>query len=145
MGKVYARLLTRNPMKRRRISSGALIEQKVAFSRAVVEDGWIFVSGCTGVDPRTGEISKDVEEQAHRCFRNIEDALREAGASLGDVVRVRYFLTDAANAERLYSIFAKYFADIRPAATAIVTALPDARVMIEVEVTAKEPAPPVDP
>ena len=126
-------------MKRRRISSGAAIEEKAAFSRAVVEDGWIFVSGCTGIDPSTGQTSEDVEEQAHQCFRNIEDALAEAGASLADVVRVRYYLTDPAHAERLYPIFAKYLAEVRPAATAIVTALPDPRVMIEIEVTAKEP------
>ena len=127
------------PVKRRRISSGAAIEAKAAFSRAVVEDGWIFVSGCTGVEPRSGGISDDIEKQAHQCFRNIEDAPAEAGASLPDVVRVRHFLTDPAPAERLYPIFAKYLAEVRPAATAIVTALPDPRVMIEIEVTAKEP------
>jgi enamine deaminase RidA (YjgF/YER057c/UK114 family) len=129
-------------MKRQRISSGSPIEEKAAFSRAVVEDGWIFVSGCTGVDPGSGKISDNVEEQAHQCFRNVEDALGEAGASLRDVVRVRYFLTEPAHAEPLYPIFREYFSDISPAATAIVCALPDPRARIEIEVTAKVPESP---
>ncbi len=129
---------------KRRISSGAPIEEKAAFSRAVIEDGWIFVSGCTGVDPNSGKISDDVEEQARECFRSIEGALGEAGASLRDVVRVRYFLTDRAHAERLYPIFREYFSGIRPAATAVVCALPDPRALVEIEVTAKVPESPAE-
>lgn len=128
-------------MKRWRIGSGTPIEEKAAFSRAVVANGWIFVSGCIGIDPITGQISEDLEAQAHQCFHNIEVALREAGASLPDVVRVRYFLTNGADSERLYPIFHKYFSDVRPAATTIVCSLPDPRARIEIEVTAKEPVP----
>ena len=75
-------------MPRRLISSGSTFEQEIGYSRAVVEGDWIFVSGTTGFDYSRMTISDDVLEQAEQCFRNIEVALNEAGASLADIVLV---------------------------------------------------------
>jgi enamine deaminase RidA (YjgF/YER057c/UK114 family) len=86
-------------------------------------------------------IDHDVAAQAHQCFRNISAALGEAGCTLDDVIRVRYYLTEVASFERLAPIFGHYFARARPAATAIVCALVDARMKIEIEVTARIPCP----
>jgi len=72
----------------KRIFSGHPNEEKVGYARAVVADGWVFVSGTTGFDAQTKQYPKDVEAQAENCFRNIERALKEAGASLADMVRV---------------------------------------------------------
>ena len=82
-------------------------------------------------------IDSDVCLQAHQCFRNIAAALEQAGASLDDVVRVRYYLTDASSFNALAPIFGQYFARGRPAATAVVCGLVDARMKIEIEVTAR--------
>jgi enamine deaminase RidA (YjgF/YER057c/UK114 family) len=107
----------------------------------VVQDGWIFVSGCLGVDPNTAWIAESVEEQTRQCFRNIEWALAEAGASLSDVVRAVYIIADAADAERIYPIFREHFGECRPAATAFVARLLDPRAKIEIEVIAIAPKP----
>lgn len=77
-------------MSRRLISSGSPFEATMGYSRAVVIDGWVMVSGTTGFNYETMSISDDVAEQAEQAFRNIAKALGEAGAGLADVVRVRY-------------------------------------------------------
>jgi len=95
------------------------------------------MSGTTGFDYSAMTIDSDVVAQTHQCFRNIMAALTEAGCTLNDVIRVHYYLTDAAAFEQLAPIFGQYFATARPAATAIVCGLVDARMKIEIEVTAR--------
>ena len=125
---------------RRFISSGSSFEALAGYSRAVVDGDWIHVSGTTGFDYRTMTISNDAVTQTHQCFANIQTALQQAGASLDDVVRVRYLLTDASFFEPLAPIFGTYFAKAKPAATAMVVGLVDARMLVEIEVTARLPA-----
>ena len=122
---------------RTRISSGSTFETLAGYSRAVLDDGWVHVAGTTGFDNAAMTIVDDVREQTHQCFRNIDAALREAGASLDDVVRVHYLLVDAADFEKVAPIFGQYFAKARPAATAMVVGLVDPRMKIEIEVTAR--------
>lgn len=125
-----------SPPPRRLISSGSSFEAIAGYSRAVVDGDHIHVSGTTGFNYSTMTIDSDVCTQAHQCFRNIAAALEQAGTSLDDVVRVRYYLTDAASFDALAPIFGEYFARARPAATAVVCGLVDARMKIEIEVTA---------
>ena len=72
----------------KRIFSGHPNEEKVGYARAVVVDDWVFMSGTTGFDAETKSYPADVETQCENCFRNIERALAEAGATLADMVRV---------------------------------------------------------
>lgn len=124
-------------MARRLISSGSTFEQEIAYSRAVVDGEWVFVSGTTGFDYRTMTISGDLAEQTEQCLKNIEAALHSAGASLRDVVRVTYILPKAAEFPECWPILRKYFGEIRPAATMISAGLVDPRMRIEIEVTAR--------
>jgi enamine deaminase RidA (YjgF/YER057c/UK114 family) len=126
---------------RRLISSGSPFEAASAYSRAVVSDGWVFVSGTTGFDYATMEISPDVREQAAQTLRNIARALAEAGSSLADVVRVRYILPDPRDFEPCWPILRQHFGDVCPAATMIAAGLADPRMKIEIEVTARLSAP----
>ena len=63
-------------------------------------------------------------------------SLKQADASLKDVVRVRYILPNAAEFEQCWPVLRKYFGDVRPAATMICASLADPRIKIEIEVTA---------
>jgi enamine deaminase RidA (YjgF/YER057c/UK114 family) len=121
---------------RQLISSGSEFERQMAYSRAVVAGEWVLVSGTTGFDYANMSIAEDIVEQAEQCFRNIQAALREAQASLRDVVRVTYVLPDAREFERCWPVLRKYFGDIRPAAMMISAGLADPRMKIEIEVTA---------
>ena len=124
-------------MTRQLISSGSNYEKVAGYSRAVVDGDWIHVSGTTGFEYSTMTISSDQAEQTRQCFRNIENVLKQAGASLADVVRVRYYLTDASQFAVLAPVFGEYLGEARPAATAVVCGLVDTRMKIEVEVTAR--------
>lgn len=121
---------------RRLISSGSKFEDIAGYSRAVVDGDWVHVAGTTGFDYAAHTISDDVVAQARQCFRNIQAALEQAEASLDDVVRVRYYLTDATDFENVAPVFGEYFATARPAATAVVCRLIDPAMKIEIEVTA---------
>ena len=121
---------------RRLISSGSTFEAQIGYSRAVVAGPWVFVSGTTGFDYSTMTISGDVVAQAEQCMKNIAAALTEAGASVADVVRIKYLLPDAADFEPCWPVLKRWFGDVRPAATMISAGLADARMRIEIEVTA---------
>jgi enamine deaminase RidA (YjgF/YER057c/UK114 family) len=118
------------------ISSGSTFERQIGYSRAVVAGNWVFVSGTTGFDYETMSIADDLLEQTEQCFRNLECALRQADASLRDVVRVTYVLPDGADFERCWPVLRKHFGDVRPAAMMISAGLADPRMKIEIEVTA---------
>jgi enamine deaminase RidA (YjgF/YER057c/UK114 family) len=90
-------------MNRTLISSGSPFEEQIAYSRAVVQGDWIFVSGTTGFDYETMTISPVIEDQATQCLENIKAALAQAGATLADVVRVHYILP---NGQRLRTMLA---------------------------------------
>ena len=124
-------------MPRTLISSGSTFEAQIGYSRAVVAGDWIFVSGTTGFDYARMTIPDDLLAQAEQCLKNIDAALREAGSSLRDVVRVTYIVPGGAAAfETCWPVLRKYFGDIRPAATMIAADLADARMKIEIEATA---------
>jgi enamine deaminase RidA (YjgF/YER057c/UK114 family) len=127
-------------MTRKLISSGSEFEKTAGYSRAVVDGDWVFVAGTTGFDYANMTIPYGLEEQVHQTFRNIEAALGEAGASLKDVVRANYIVPQSADWPRITPILGQYFADIRPASTAIFAGLADSRMRIEIEVTARLPA-----
>ena len=125
---------------RRLISSGSTFEAIAGYSRAVVEGDTVHVSGTTGFDYAAMSIDADVLVQTRQCLNNIAAALAQADCSLDDVVRVNYYLTSAADFERLAPLFGEAFKVARPAATAIVCGLVDARMKIEIEVTARRRA-----
>src|SRR6202167_2687863 len=123
-------------MPRKLISTAAPLEAKIGYSRAVLAGDWVFVSGTTGVDYSTMTIADDLITQTEQCLKNIEFALRQAGSSLRDVVRVTYVLPDGSEFEQCWPVLRKYFGEVRPAAMMIAAGLADARMKIEIEVTA---------
>ena len=124
-------------MTRRLISSGSQFEREVGYSRVVVDGEWAFVSGTTGFDYATMTISEGVAEQARQALENIVGALGDAGFSLADVVRANYILPSVEDWPACWPVLREYFGEIRPASTMVVAGLADARMRIEIEVTAR--------
>lgn len=123
-------------MNRKLISSGSTFESQIGYSRAVAVGEWVFVSGCTGYDYSKMTMPDDLLEQTEQCFRNIEAALKQADASLKDVVRVTYILPDASQFEKCWPVLRKHFGEIRPACTMLCAGLAQPGMKIEIEVTA---------
>jgi enamine deaminase RidA (YjgF/YER057c/UK114 family) len=130
-------------VKRERFGSGSSFEAQAGYSRVVVvqhtDHAEVFVSGCTGFDYSTMTIDEDVAVQARQCFANIADALTQAGGNLTHLVRVRYYLPESGDWERVAPVFGEVLADIRPAATCLICGLIDPRMRIEIEADARIP------
>ena len=108
----------------------------MAYSRAVVQGDWCFVSGVTGYDYKTMQMPEDIAEQAENCFATIADVLSEAGFAMSDIARVQYTVTDTALIAALQPALERHLGGVRPAATMVIAGLIDPAMKIEVEVTA---------
>jgi len=118
------------------ISSGSKWEELAAYSRAVVDGDWIFVSGTVGFNPEDSSIPQDFDEQMDNIFSNISNALAKADAELADIVRVRSFIVDTEYVVPMSRKLRQYLGAIRPANTTVVTKLAAEGALIELEVTA---------
>jgi enamine deaminase RidA (YjgF/YER057c/UK114 family) len=123
-------------MSVRRISSGSRFEAEIGYSRAVVVDGIVHVSGTTGYDYATMELPEAVEDQCRNALANISRALVSAGSGLNEVVRVRYILPDRDDFPKCWPMLGQAFAMARPAATMIQAGLMVPEMKIEIEVMA---------
>lgn len=120
----------------RRISTGSPFESALGYSRAVVKGPWCWVSGTTGYDYATMTMPPDPCDQARNAFRTIVSVLDEAGFAPGDIVRVRYVVTDAGLADAIAPALAEAMGPVRPAATMIVAGLIRPDMKIEIDATA---------
>lgn len=120
------------------VRSGARWEPLVGYSRAVRAGNFIAVSGSAAVGP-DGELvgEGDAYRQAQRCIEVIRDALEQAGAGLGQVVRTRMFVTDIEQWAEIGRAHQEAFADVMPATSMVeVTRLIDPRMLVEIEADA---------
>ncbi len=124
-------------MTRRLISSGSKFEAEIGYSRAVVDGNDVFVSGTTGYDYATMTLADGVIAQCEQTLKNIDAALREAGGSLDDVVRVTYIFPNPADFEPCWPTLRKAFAKSLPAATMLAAAVINPAIKVEIEVTAR--------
>ena len=120
-----------------RISTGSPFEATFGYSRAVRHADTVYVSGTTGYDYASMTMPGSVGEQARNALATIDKALKEAGSSLQDTVRVVYYLGDRSYVDEVVAAVGPVFTDIRPAATMLIVDMIEAGMKIEIEVTAR--------
>jgi enamine deaminase RidA (YjgF/YER057c/UK114 family) len=122
---------------RQNVSSGTPWEGVVGYSRAVRIGNQVYVSGTTASDEQGNVHGTDVYAQTKYVLQKIERALKEAGASMSDVVRTRTFTTDISQWEEFGRAHGEFFRDVRPVSTLVeVSKLIDPAHLVEIEVDA---------
>jgi enamine deaminase RidA (YjgF/YER057c/UK114 family) len=108
-----------------------------AYSPAVITEGGrvIWIAGHTGQRDSAGNsLAGDFDAQTRQTFANIEATLKEAGASLKDMVTMTVFLIDARYTTRMTQIRAEIFGEDFPASAAItVRGFADPSMLIEIQ------------
>jgi enamine deaminase RidA (YjgF/YER057c/UK114 family) len=124
----------------RRVSSGAVWEPLVGYSRAIAAGDFIFVSGSTSIDGGEFVYPDDAYAQTKQAIANIGSALEALGASLDDVVRTRVYVTDISRWQEYGRAHAEAFGAVMPATSMIeISGLIDPRMLVEVEAIAYKP------
>ena len=121
---------------RQRIPARAPFEEEVGFTRALRVGNQIFVSGTIGVEA-DGSVSPDAGRQADRCYELIRGHIEELGGHIGDVVRVRMFVTDIKDADAVSAAFTRALKPTRPCGTLVqISALYGTQFKVEIEADA---------
>ena len=128
-------------VRRQLVSSGAVWEPVVGYSRAVRVGPWVSVAGTTAAAEGGGAVGgSDVAAQTREALRRIAVALEQVGSGLQDVVRTRMFVTDISRWQEVGRVHGEVFADIRPATSMLeVSALIDPALLVEIEADAVVP------
>jgi enamine deaminase RidA (YjgF/YER057c/UK114 family) len=121
---------------RQRIPALSPFEEEIGFTRAIRAGNVIAVSGTVGVEA-DGSVKADAGGQADRCFALIRQHLEALGGHMGDIVRIRMFVTDIKDADAVSAAFSRALKSTRPTGTLVAIAgLYDPRWKVEIEADA---------
>ncbi|MFI9586836.1 RidA family protein [Streptomyces sp. NPDC052236] len=119
------------------VAAGTHFEEIFGYSRAVRVGPWVAIAGCTAAAPEGPVGGADIVAQTTECLRRVQGALEDTGASLRDVIRTRFYVTDISALEAIGRVHLAFFGEVLPASTIVeVSALAHPALLVEVEADA---------
>jgi len=107
------------------------------YSQGVIANGFLFTAGQIPLDPVAGKIvDGGIVEQTNRVMENLQEVLRAAGASWGDVVKTTVYLHDLAHFPTVNEVYGKWLGDARPARSTVQVAALPRGALVEIDVVA---------
>jgi len=107
------------------------------YSQAIRANGFLYVSGQVGLDPKSGEMTgPDIQQQTQRTLENVKGILEAAGLNLHHVVKTTVFLKDMNDFAPMNEVYAKYFTSAPPARSTVQVARLPKDALVEIEVIA---------
>ncbi len=88
------------------------------YSHAVVANGFVFISGQTGLKPggHPSDFSgPKVQDQTRQALRNVETILKDLGGTLQDVVKITVYLSNPSDFRPMNEAYAEFFPSEPPA------------------------------
>jgi 2-iminobutanoate/2-iminopropanoate deaminase len=108
------------------------------YSQAIVENGFVFVSGQGAINPVTGQVERgDARAETTRVFENLKTILEASGSSLAKVVKCNVYLRDIDDFAAMNDVYATYFEPPYPARTTIQAGALPAGIAVEIECVAR--------
>ncbi|MFQ6027576.1 MAG: RidA family protein [Dehalococcoidia bacterium] len=126
--------------KKEIIASDKLSPGRALLSQATRFGDLVFVQGCTGRHPSTGEVGKDIKEQTRYALDRIQIILEAAGTSLDNVMANTCYVTRAEDLAGFNEVYAEYFTGDLPSRTAIIVNFGAADNLVEITSTACIPS-----
>ncbi|KAI0317248.1 Endoribonuclease L-PSP/chorismate mutase-like protein [Amylostereum chailletii] len=107
------------------------------YSQAIIAPPLVFVSGCLGFDPKTGQfVAGGVEEQARQALANLKSVVEASGSELGKVVKATVFMKDMNDFAAVNKIYEEFFGEHKPARSAVEVARLPRDGLVEIEAIA---------
>ena len=127
-------------MTREAISSNEAPAALGPYSQAIVAGGFVFCSGMAGIDPATGSAAPGIADQTEQALVNLAAVLREAGASMADLVKTTIFYADVADFATINEVYARHMPDPPPARSAPANVRLPRGLLISIEAIAELPS-----
>ena len=124
-------------MPREIVKSDAAPQPIGPYSHAVKANGFVFVSGQVGLDPRTGQmVGQDIKTQTRRALGNVKAIVEAAGSSMDRVMKCTVFLKDMNDFGPMNEEYGSYFMELPPARSTVQVAKLPRDALVEIEAIA---------
>ena len=106
------------------------------YSQAIEINGMVYTSGVIPVNPETGTVPEDVQDQARQALTSLSHLLDAAGTSLENVVKTTVFIKDMNDFAKINEVYSTFFTGTFPAHSCVEVARLPKDVLLEIEAVA---------
>jgi len=107
------------------------------YSQAVKANGFLYVSGQLGLDPKTGDmVEGGIAEQTERAMNNLKGIVEAGGSKLSHAVRTTIYLKDMNDFAAMNEVYGKFFTAAAPARSTVQVARLPKDALVEIDIIA---------